>query len=156
MSRCDGKRATLVERAFRALTAIDLQIRPVHHWIEPRVRAHVFLCMLAYYAEWHLRHAWAPILFADHDRATAEAERASPVAAAEPSPASIRKRGQRRSDDDVPVSSFRDLLRHLAKLTLNTVAMSTAKPATATLYARPTPCKITPSTCSASAPLRSQ
>src|SRR6185312_15928958 len=51
-----------VERAFRTLKSVDLQIRPVHHWIEPRVRAHVFLCMIAYYVEWHLREAWAPIL----------------------------------------------------------------------------------------------
>ena len=128
-----------VERAFRALKSIDLAIRPVHHWIEPRVRAHVFLCMLAYYVEWHLRQAWAPILFDDHDRAAAEAERSSPVAAAEPSAASIRKRGRRRSDDGVPVSSLRDLLRHLATLTLNRVAIPGIKPAPATLYARPTP-----------------
>jgi hypothetical protein len=128
-----------VERAFRALKSIDLAIRPVHHWIEPRVRAHVFLCMLAYYVEWHLRQAWAPILFDDHDRAAAEAERSSPVAAAEPSAASIRKRGRRRSDDGVPVSSLRDLLRHLATLTLNRVAIPGIKPTPATLYARPTP-----------------
>src|SRR5919197_672529 len=72
-----------VEQAFRTLKSVDLQIRPVYHWLEPRVRAHVFLCMLAYYVEWHLRQAWAPILFDDHDRAAAERERASPVAAAE-------------------------------------------------------------------------
>jgi hypothetical protein len=95
--------------------------------------------MLAYYVEWHLRQAWAPILFDDHDRAAAEAERSSPVAAAEPSAASIRKRGRRRSDDGVPVSSLRDLLRHLATLTLNRVAIPGIKPAPATLYARPTP-----------------
>jgi hypothetical protein len=128
-----------IERAFRALKSIDLAIRPVHHWIEPRVRAHVFLCMLAYYVEWHLRQAWAPILFDDHDRAAAEAARASPLAAAEPSPASIRKRGRRRSDDGLPISSLRDLLRHLATLTLNTVALPKTRPATTTLYARPTP-----------------
>ena len=60
-----------VERAFRTMKSIDLQIRPVHHWIEPQVRAHVFLCMLGYYVEWHLREAWSPILFQDHDRAAA-------------------------------------------------------------------------------------
>ena len=137
------KALSRVERAFRALKSIDLQIRPVHHWIEPRVRAHVFLCMLAYYVEWHLRRLWAPILFDEHDRAAAEAQRASPVAAAEPSPATIRKRGRRRSDDGMPVSSFRDLLRHLATLTLNTVAVPGTKPAAATLYARPTPLQAT-------------
>jgi transposase len=127
-----------VERAFRALKSIDLQIRPVHHWIEPRVRAHVFLCLLAYYVEWHLRQAWSPILFDEHDRAGAEAQRASPVAAAEPSPASLRKRGRRRGDDGTPVSSFRDLLQHLATLTLNLVAMAGIKRGCSTLLARPT------------------
>ena len=83
-----------VERAFRAMKAVDLQIRPVHHWIEPRVRAHVFLCMLGYYVEWHLREAWAPILFHDHDRAAAQQVRISPVAAAEISDAAKRKRRQ--------------------------------------------------------------
>jgi Transposase DDE domain len=128
-----------VEQAFRAMKSIDLQIRPVHHWIEPRVRAHVFLCMLGYYVEWHLRDAWAPILFADHDRAAAQEQRASPVAAAEISDAAKRKRGTRRSDDGLPVSSFRDLLDHLATMTLNLVASSHAPNATITLIAKPTP-----------------
>jgi Transposase DDE domain len=128
-----------VEQAFRAMKSIDLQIRPVHHWIEPRVRAHVFLCMLGYYVEWHLRDAWAPILFADHDRAAAQEQRASPVAAAEISDAAKRKRGTRRSDDGLLVSSFRDLLDHLATMTLNLVASSHAPNATITLTAKPTP-----------------
>jgi hypothetical protein len=127
-----------VERAFRALKSVDLQIRPVHHWLEPRVRAHVFLCMLAYYAEWHLREAWAPILFDDHDRAAAEAARASPVAAARISDAARRKRDRRRTDDGVPVSSFADLLEHLATLTLNTLTLPGAPGQLATVYARPT------------------
>ena len=113
-----------VERAFRSLKSIDLQIRPVHHWIEPGVRAHVFLCMLAYYVEWHLRDAWAPILFHEHDRTAAEAERASPVAAAAPSPAALRKRGRRSTDDGIPLSSFRDLMAHLATQTMNVVAVA--------------------------------
>ncbi len=128
-----------VERAFRALKSIDLQIRPVHHWIEPRVRAHVFLCMLAYYVEWHLREAWAPILFQGHDRAGAREEQASPVASAEVSLAAQRKRGRRRSDEGVPVSSWRDLLAHLATQTLNTVASPQAPNATFTLLSKPTP-----------------
>jgi Transposase DDE domain len=94
MSAADTVRAykdlARVERAFRSLKSIDLQIRPVHHWTEPRVRAHVFLCMLAYYIEWHLREAWAPLLFQDRDRTAAEAERASPVTAAERPPAHRR------------------------------------------------------------------
>ncbi|MBV8262724.1 MAG: IS1634 family transposase [Candidatus Eremiobacteraeota bacterium] len=128
-----------VERAFRALKSIDLQIRPVHHWIEHRVRAHVFLCMLAYYIEWHLRQAWSPLLFDEHDHAGAKAQRASPVAAAEPSDAALHKRASRRGDDGVPISSFRDLLRHLATLTLNLVAIPGAKPSSSTLLARSTP-----------------
>ncbi len=111
-----------VERAFRSLKSVDLRIRPIHHWIEPRVRAHVFLCMLAYYVEWHLRAAWAPILFHEHDRDAAQQERASPVAAADISEAAKRKRGRRRSDDGLPVTSFGDLLAHLATLTLTNQA----------------------------------
>ena len=127
-----------VERAFLAMKSIDLQIRPVHHWIEPRVRAHVFLCMLGYYVEWHLREAWAPILFHDHDRAAAQQARISPVAPAEVSDAAKRKRGARRSDDGVPVSGFRGLLDHLATMTLNLVASANAPNATITLTAKPT------------------
>jgi Transposase DDE domain len=128
-----------VERAFRSLKSIDLQIRPVHHWVEPRVRAHVFLCMMAYYVEWHLREAWAPILFHDHERAEAEKERASPLAALEVSAAAKRKRGSRRSDDGLPITSFGDLIRHLATMTLNVVASPQAPSAAITRSARPTP-----------------
>jgi Transposase DDE domain len=127
-----------VERAFRSLKSLDLHIRPVHHWIEPRVRAHVFLCMLAYYVEWHMRRAWSPILFDEHDPAAAEAQRGSPVAAAQPSPASLRKRRSRRADDGMPVSSFRDLLQHLATLTLNIIAMPAATSRGSTVLARST------------------
>ena len=128
-----------VERAFRSLKSIELQIRPVHHWIQPRVRAHVFLCMLAYYVEWHLREAWAPILFHDHERAEAEKERVSPVAALEVSAAAKRKRGSRRSDDGLPITSFGDLMRHLATMTLNIVASPQVPSAAITLSTRPTP-----------------
>ena len=127
-----------VERAFLAMKSIDLQTRPVHHRIEPRVRAHVFLCMLGYYVEWHLREAWKPILFHDHDRAAAQQARISPVAPAQVSDAAKRKRGARRSDDGVPVSSFRGLLDHLATMTLNLVASAHAPNATITLAAKPT------------------
>ena len=77
---CARKSLAQVERAFRSLKTVDLDIRPVFHWTAPRVRAHVFLCLLAYHLEWHLRQALAPMLFDDHDRATAEAGRASAVA----------------------------------------------------------------------------
>ena len=128
-----------VERAFRSLKSVDLQIRPIHHWIEPRVRAHVFLCVLAHHVEWHLRAAWAPILFHDHDRDAAQRERASPVAAADISEAAKRKRGRRRSDDGLPITSFGDLLGHLATLTLNVVAPPGAPHASFVLAAKPTP-----------------
>src|SRR6266480_3716705 len=85
-----------VERAFRSLKTVDLDIRPIFHWASPRVRAHVFLCMLAYYLEWHMRQALAPILFEDHDRAAGEALRPSPVAKAQPSPAAKRKAKTKR------------------------------------------------------------
>jgi Transposase DDE domain len=142
MSAADAVRAykdlARVERAFRTLKSIDLQIRPVHHWIEPRVRAHVFLCMLAYYVEWHLRDAWAPILFHDHDSAVADPERTSPVAAAEPSSAALRKRGRRRTESGLPLSSFGDLMAHLATQTMNVVAMSAASNAAFTTVTKAT------------------
>jgi hypothetical protein len=126
-----------VERAFRSLKTVDLEVRPVHHRLAGRVRAHVFLCMLAYYVIWHLRQALAPLLFEDHDRAAAVAQRASPVAKAAPSPAARGKAATRRTDDDLPVHSFRSLLADLATLSRNTVRLGDAPPIT--LLARPTP-----------------
>ena len=80
-----------VERAFRSLKTVDLEVRPVHHRLARRVRAHVFLCMLAYHVTWHMRQALAPLLFEDYDRAAAAAARPSPVAAAKVSPAAAAK-----------------------------------------------------------------
>jgi hypothetical protein len=125
-----------VERAFRCLKTTDLDIRPIFHWVSPRVRAHVLLCMLAYYLEWHMRQALAPMLFDDHDRAAGEALRSSPVAKAEPSPAATRKARTKRTDKGQPVHSFRTLLADLATLTRNTVRCGKA-PKMA-LLARPT------------------
>jgi hypothetical protein len=125
-----------VERAFRCIKATDLDIRPIYHYVSPRVRAHVFLCMLAYYLEWHMRQALAPMLFDDHDRAAGEALRASPVAKAEPSPAAKRKAKKKCTDDGLPVHSFRTLLADLATLTRNIVRCGNA-PEMA-LLARPT------------------
>jgi hypothetical protein len=95
--------------------------------------------LIAYYVEWHLREAWAPILFHDHDRVAAQQARVSPVAPADPSEAAKRKRGARRSDDGLPLSSFRGLTDHLATMTLNLVASAHAPNATLTLTAKPTP-----------------
>jgi hypothetical protein len=125
-----------VERAFRSLKTVDLELRPVFHWAAPRVRAHVLLCMLAYYLEWHMRQALAPILFDDHDRAAAEALRTSPVAKAQPSTAAKRKAATKRTDEGLPVQSFRSLLADLATLTRNTVRFGRA--ATFPVLATPT------------------
>jgi hypothetical protein len=125
-----------VERAFRCLKTTDLDIHPIFHWVSPRVRAHVFLCMLAYYLEWHMRQALAPMLFEDHDRTAGEALRSSPVAKAEPSPAAKRKARKKLTDDGQPVHSFRTLLADLATLTRNTVRCGKAPEMT--LLARPT------------------
>ena len=115
-----------VERAFRCLKTVDLEIRPVFHRVSPRVRAHLFLCMLAYHLEWHMRQDLAPILFDDHDRAAGEALRPSPVAKAQPSPAAKRKVKSKRTDDGLPVHSFQTLLADLATLTRNTVRLGSA------------------------------
>jgi hypothetical protein len=108
-----------VERAFRSLKTVDLHLRPIHHWLAPRVRAHVFLCMLACHVEWHMRERLKPILFDDDDPMAAAGERASIVAAAQPSPAALRKRAGKLTPEGGPVHSFQSLLRDLATCTLN-------------------------------------
>jgi transposase len=110
------KSLSQVERAFRSAKT-DLDVRPLHHHTEPRVRAHVFLCMLAYYVEWHLRRSLAPLLFQDHDRPAAAEQRTSVVAKAEISLAAKRKKARRKTDDDLPVHSFQTLLKDLATAT---------------------------------------
>jgi transposase len=107
------KSLSQVERAFRS-TKTDLDVRPLHHHTEPRVRAHIFLCMLAYYVEWHLRCSLAPLLFQDHDRANAAKQRTSVVARAEISQAARQKKSSRRTEEGLPVHSFRTLLADLA------------------------------------------
>jgi len=110
-----------VERAFRSLKSVDLDIRPIRHWTADRVRAHVFLCMLAYHVEWHLRQVLAPLLFHDTDLAAAKAERTSPVAPAEPSDAVKAKKATKRSAEGQRVMSFTDLIAHLGTLVRNTM-----------------------------------
>ena len=116
------KRLSTVERAFRSLKSVDLKVRPVFHRTDERVHAHVLLCMLAYYVEWHMRRRLAPLLFDDEDRAGAEAARASVVAPARASESARRKARRKRSDQGWPVHSFRTLLRNLATVTKNRVA----------------------------------
>jgi len=127
-----------VERAFRSLKNVDLDIRPIRHWTADRVRAHVFLCMLAYHVEWHLRHALAPLLFHDTDLATAKAERASPVAATEPSDAVKLKKTTKRSADGQRGMSFVDLMAHLGTLVRNTMSVPARPKHRFILHSRPT------------------
>ena len=127
-----------VERAFRSLKTVDLEIRPIRHWTEERVRAHVFLCMLAYHVEWHLRQNLAPLLFHDTDITAARAERPSPVAKTEPSPTAKAKKTTKRNRDGQPVMGFADLIAHLGTLARNTVATSLQKGHSFTLHTKPT------------------
>ena len=133
------KSLALVERAFRCLKTVDLQIRPIYHWLADRVRAHVFLCMLAYHVEWHLRARLAPMLYDDADQEAAAAARASIVAKAERSPSAIAKQTTGRTPDGLPVHSFASLLADLATLTRNTMLSALAPEHPFTLTARPTP-----------------
>lgn len=113
-----------VEWAFRSLKTMDLQVRPIYHWKDDRIRAHVFLCMLAYYVEWHLRGALAEVLFDDQEREAAEATRTSIVAPAPRSEAAKRKEQERRTPEGFPVQSFQCLLQDLATLCKNRVRWS--------------------------------
>lgn len=113
-----------VERAFRSMKTVDLKIRPIYHWLDTRIRAHVFLCMLAYYVEWHLRQRLAPILFDDHQREQVEETRASIVAPAPRSDAAKRKDAEKRTDDDYPVESFQTLMNNLGTVTKNRVRVA--------------------------------
>jgi transposase len=128
-----------VERAFRSLKSIDLEIRPIRHWTPQRVRAHVFLCMLAYHVEWHLRDALAPLLFHDTDLEAQRAARTSPVATTEPSLAAKEKKATKRSADGHRVMSFADLIAHLGTLTRNIMRVPSRPKHRFTLYAKPTP-----------------
>ncbi len=123
-----------VERAFKTLKSIDLQVRPVHHRLADRVRAHIFLCMLAYYVRWHLERAWAPLLFKDEDKPVAD----DVVAPARRSASALAKARTQRLADDTPVHSFDSLLGQLATLTRNTVRIPNSS-ATFEKLTNPTP-----------------
>lgn len=125
-----------VERAFRTLKGVDMQVRPVHHWLGSRVKAHIFLCMLAYYVEFHMRRALAPILFTDHEPEARE--RASIVRPAEPSPAAIAKRTRRHTVDGTPIMAWHDLIANLGTLTINEVALPLDAGRSIHTLARPT------------------
>jgi transposase len=128
-----------VERAFRAMKTIDLHVRPIYHWLDQRIKAHVFLCMLAYYVEWHMRKRLATVLFDDHDRASAEAARQSIVAPAPRSAAAQRKDLVKRTEANEPVHSFRTLLADLGTLCKNRVRLSSEPAAEFYQHTRATP-----------------
>ncbi len=130
------KLLTRVERAFRSFKAVDLAVRPIHHWSEGRVRAHILLCMLAYYVQWHLERAWAPLLFRDEERP----EPLDPVAPARRSAAALRKARTQELPDGTAVHSFRTLLADLATLTRDRLAPAGAPDEAAfEIVATPTP-----------------
>ena len=133
------KSLAMVERAFRCLKTVDLHVRPIHHWLEDRVRAHVFLCMLAYYVEWNLRAKLAPMLYDDDDKEAAEALRDSPVAKAQRSQSALAKSATGRAADGLAVHSFQSLLADLATLARNTIVTAIAPDRPFTVLTRPTP-----------------
>jgi hypothetical protein len=128
-----------VERAFRCIKTVDLNVRPVYHWLEDRVRAHVLLCMLAYYLEWHMRQCLAPMLFDDTYKDEAEALRRSVVAPAQRSKAALKKQTTGVTPDGLPVHSFRTLLVDLATIARNTIVTAINPLYPLTVVTRPTP-----------------
>ena len=117
-----------VERAFRCLKGIDLLVRPIRHRTEDRVPAHIFLCMLAYYVEWHLRRAWAPLLFEDEERWEGR-KRRDPILPAKPSDSAQRKKRSQETADGLPVHSFETLMEDLASRARVTYALKPLKAA---------------------------
>jgi len=124
-----------VERDFRSLKAIDLDLRPIHHYTESRVRAHVFICMLAAYLVWHLRQAWAPLTFTDEHRP----DPVDPVAPAQRSHAADHKAATKTTTEDLPATSFTALLDHLSTLTRNHLRVAGQDQSSFDLLAIPTP-----------------
>jgi hypothetical protein len=133
------KRLAQVEQAFRSLKSVDLKVRPIHHRLEERVRAHVLLCMLAYYVEWHMRQALAPLLFDDDDPAAAEPLRPSVVAPAQRSPSAQHKALTKLTADGTPVHSFQTLISDLATLARNRILPNTRDAVPFDLVTTPTP-----------------
>jgi len=107
-----------VEQAFRSLKSIDLKVRPIYHHLEKRLRAHIFLCMLAYYVEWHMKEAWRVLLFSDEDQQAKEPR--DPVAPAKRSVKALAKVHSSRLEDGSPAHSFRTLLESLSTIVRDT------------------------------------
>ena len=123
--------------AFRSMKTLDLHIRPIHHWLETRVRAHILLCMLAYYVEWHMREAWRALLFADED--LKPKTQRDPVAPAKRSVAALRKAASHTLDDGSSAHSFRTLLEELSTIVRNTCQPASGVSATLTFQMTTTP-----------------
>ena len=132
------KRLSGVERVFRSLKTVDLEVRPIFHWASPRVKAHVLLCMLAYYVEHHMRARLGPLLYDDTDREAAAKLRNSVVAKAQRSPAARRKETTGRTEEGLPVQSFQSLLADLATYCRMQAATALNENYVFTLYSRPT------------------
>ena len=132
------KRLLLVERAFRCLKGVDLLVRPIFHRTEDHVRAHVLLCMLAYYVEWHMREAWAPLLFQE-EQLDRQRQQRDPVAPAQPSPSARHKKSTRRSSEGSPVHSFKTLLAELALRCRNTCHVKSDPASRFTMLTQPSP-----------------
>jgi transposase len=128
-----------VERAFRCMKTVDLRVRPIFHRLDGRIKAHVFLCMLAYYVEWHMRRRLAPILFDDHDREKTEANRRSIVSPAPRSKAAQRKDATKRTEANEPVHSLRTLLADLGTLCKNRVRAQSQASSEFYVLTQPTP-----------------
>ena len=127
------KNLSQVERAFLNMKS-GLEVRPIYVYDADHVRGHVFLCMLAYYVEWHMRRKLAPILFEDDDRESARRQRPTPVAKARPSESARRKAVTKKTADGLDVSSFASLLEHLATYTRIEMALASHPEHTFTLY----------------------
>ena len=132
------KRLAKVERAFRTMKSVDLQVRPIYHRTEERVKAHLFICMLAYYVEWHLRQAWAPLLYTDEEGS----QRDTPVSPVQPSESGKLKKKRAHGVDGLPLQSFSGLMKSLATLCLNRIRLG-AKGPLYTRTTRPTPLQAT-------------
>lgn len=128
------KRLTRVEQTFRSIKASGLEVRPISHYTEPRVRAHIFLCMLAEYVQWHMRRAWCEILFTEEVDTLEERD---PVAPSEPTAQVRRKKARERTSDGLSIQSFRSLLKSLFSVVSNTCRTPTGETFEATT--RPDP-----------------
>ena len=132
------KSLSRVERAFRSLKTVDLEIRPIYHWLEDRVRAHVLLCMLAYHVEWHMRRALAAMLYDDEEKEALLSVRSNPVTKAPRSDSARLKEGAHRTSDGLAVHSFQSLLADLGTLCLNTLVTALNPNYEITVTTRPT------------------